>query len=116
MGAALVPLVIVLAVLVLVGAVVVAFSRRQARERQEVLESDTVSFRVPEGQDPAALLAALHTAGYDAALATAATDPVLAVTTEGPADREAIRSVIATAPTNPEGDHLGTREIRFLDE
>lgn len=116
MGAAIVPLVIGLVVLAVIAAAVVVAGRRQQQVRRRVVDTDSVRFRVPAGQDATSLLASLHTAGYDAALTTADTDSVVAVAVEGPTDREAVRSVIASAPLNPEGDPPPPREVRFLDE
>lgn len=116
MGAALVPIIIVLAVLVLVIAALVALGRRQRELRREIAASDAVRFRVPEGQDPASVLAALRMAGYEAALTTGDIDTVLSVPVTSPGDREGVRSVIAEAPLNPEGDQPKHHEVRFLDE
>ena len=118
MGAALVPLVIVLAVLILIAAGVVVFGRRQNRRREQVSRSDTVRYRVPEGQDPASVLAGLNAAGYDAVVTSAEAGPVVAVRVESPNPqaREGIRTVIADAPLNLEGDRPAARDVRFLDE
>lgn len=116
MGAALVPLIIVLAALVLVAAGVVAFGRRQAQRREDVLGSGAVRYPVPEGQDPAPILAALHEAGYQAVMAGATAERVVAVHVEAPESRDAVRSVIAGAPQNLEGDPPATHDVRFLDE
>jgi hypothetical protein len=116
MGAAIVPIIILVAVLALVIAGLVALGRHQQQQRREVVASDAVHFRVPEGQDPASLLASLRMAGYDAAMTSADTDTVLSVPVASPGDREGVRSVIATAPLNPEGDQPVPHEVRFLDE
>jgi hypothetical protein len=116
MGAALVPLVMVLAALVLIAVGLAAFGRRQARRRQEVLEGHTVRYPVPDWQDPAPILAALHRAGYTAVMAGATAERVVAVHVETPESREAVRSVIAGAPLNLDEDRPAPHDVRFLDD
>jgi hypothetical protein len=109
-------LVIVLPVLV-VFVVVPAMRRRDEAVKEETRLFPTLRYHVPEGQDPAAVLAALETEGYAATLSPApATHEVLIPCRSG-AERERahVRSVIAHASLNMEGDPAD-RVVVFDDE
>lgn len=115
-------------VILVVGLVVWGLRRRKQRtdvvlEEREEHEVATVTYRVPRGQDPAAVLAVLFQEHY-----AAAEDPEfptdIVITLPGragdgtePQERERVRRLIAErAPLNMEGDPSGVRVVRFLDE
>ena len=111
----------VLAVLVWVALyLVVPWARGEARQRRELVEADeSLIYEVPEGQDPAAVVAALRHDGLDA------TEVIRhgrqRVVISGPSDREDLRprarAVIAEKATwNLEGDPAGDHRVRFVDE
>lgn len=120
---------LLLALVVLVVLLVVFFAggfglMRRHREPTPGLDSDVVPERaslrytVPDGQDPAAVIAALRVAGYDAARDSVGNtnDVVIACEEDTPELRERVRSVIAAdAPLNMEGDPM-PGQVRFADE
>ena len=116
MGAALVPVLIGLAVLVVAVLVVQAASRRQQDKVEETRRPDvgTLRYAVPDGQDPAAVVTALQNEGYDAVVE--GTEVVVPCRTDPQRERAHVRSVIAAAPLNLEGDPAQQREVRFRDE
>ena len=67
MSAVLVPILLVILVLVIASVAVVRMNRRkEAREaRAKSGETEFLRYRMPEGQDPAAVLAALRQEGFD---------------------------------------------------
>lgn len=86
----------------------------------EALDGPVVTYEVPEGQDPVALLTTLRQAGYEAQPGHPPTPPVVHVACR-PGDREELRRTIASAPANIEGDSaeragVATRPVRFTDE
>lgn len=99
---------------------------RYLRQREEVVkgavatgQADALRYHVPTGQDPAAIMAALHNAGFEATPETAGvTQDLLIVTNNGRnADRAAVRRIIAhDADLNLEGDPSPTQSVRFADE
>ena len=111
-------LVIVIPVVVVIAAIGALRRRRDAVMGEvEAYPTDTLRYHVPEGQDPAAVLAALETDGYHATLAPSPnTDDVLIPCRAG-SDRERahVRAVIAHADQNMEGDP-GDRPVLFADE
>lgn len=98
MGALFVPIVIVLIFLVAGAVALVAMSRRrqEAKEHVERPEVKTVRYRIPPGQDPAAVVSALSAAGFDAV--EYATADELAVPYDSDSERARIEQVIAEAP------------------
>ncbi|MGH3346777.1 MAG: hypothetical protein ACRDO4_07325 [Nocardioides sp.] len=118
MGAAIVPLIMALAVLVVGAAGLAVNGRRLAYLRDQVLDPGAVRYGVPHGQDPASVLAGLQRAGYEAVLSSADLHTLVAVRVDScdPRAREGIRTVIAHAPLNLEGDRAAARDVRFLDE
>lgn len=118
MGALLIP-VIVLLVLLVLGLV---WMRRWGQEHQHHAETladpgtPTLDYHVPEGQDPATVVAALQGAGYSTAVDPGDTQ---LVRVECAADeRERVRSVIGSVDTTgiDSGAPLHTHTIRFQDE
>lgn len=87
---------------------------RALRRRQPVPEIE-LRFRSPVGQDPAAVLGKLHRAGVTAVpdLIGGETEVVISCP---PGDRERVRSVIADAPRDMDGDPLDSPSVRFSDE
>lgn len=110
------------AVLACAGVLVMVPWVRAEMAREDELASrdrDVLTYEVPEGQDPTAILVALSLAGITAA-------PVLRhgrrlVLIDDSAGRHAAlrrraRSVIAHAPLNTLGDPAPPHDVRFLDE
>lgn len=116
MGAAVVPVLIVLAVLVVAALVLSSASRRQRGQVEETHrpEVGTLRYAVPDGQDPAAVVNALQQEGFDAV--AEGPDVVVPCRTDPQRERAHVRWVIATAPLNLEGDPAPEREVRFRDE
>lgn len=113
-----VPLVIVIAI---VWGAVRYFRRREDAVKEAVAtgEVEALRYHVPTGQDPAAIMAALQTAGYDAMPATAGVtqDLLIVARNGGRVDRAAVRHVIEhDADLNLEGDPSPTDSARFADE
>jgi len=116
MGAALVPALLVLVVLV-VGAVALAAISRRQRERVDEThrpEVSTLRYLVPEGHDPVPIVTALQREGYDAV--SEGQEVVVPCRTDPERERARVRAVIAAAPLNLEGDPASGREVRFTDE
>jgi hypothetical protein len=78
---------------------------------------ETLTYHVPDGQDAAAVLAALETEGYAATLSPAPATHDVVIPCHSGADRERahVRAVIAHASLNMEGD-AGERRVVFEDE
>jgi hypothetical protein len=125
MGVVLVPVLLVLIVLV-VGVVAVRRFSRDAVHESDRLQSSrrpTLRYLVPPGQDPAAVLAALLAAGYDASPDSepGPSSPMVIIgsRTGGPPDREAVRATLAEVPgstVNPEESLPVDASVRFTDE
>lgn len=99
-------------------------SSRQARAQDEVKSGavDTLRYRVPEGWDPATVLAALQKEGFDAVPdlnngSGATQDLLIPCPDDVEQHRARVRSVIESAE---EADFIGDREqlprVRFADE
>ena len=119
MSAVLVALLLLIIPVVVALWAITALRRRDDAVKAEAFspETDTLRYHVPDGQDPAAVLAALEVEGYRATLAPApATDDVLIPCRTG-AERERahVRAVIAHAALNLEGDP-GDHPVVFADE
>ena len=121
--------VIALVVLVLLGVVLMMWLNRvsaHTRERHEALSESptTLRYAVPEGQDPAVVIAALERAGYTAVRGPAPSmdddGDVLIDSPHGTPDREKVREVIAGVDTMNLGSAhpapQGERTPRFIDE
>jgi len=123
MAAILIP--VVLVVIALVAGALTA-KRFMAREQARASKLDrgartTVRYQVPHGQDPAAVLARLHQAGYEAVVdpGVANTGELLIAGREGHRlDREELRGILGgVTQLNMEGDQLpAAPPIRFADE
>lgn len=116
MLAVLIPVIIVVVVAAAAVAGVIAVTRRQTRRADHVDHGDVAAlrYRVPEGQDPSAIVAALHQEGY--AAVGESQDVVVPCRADPDRERAHVRSVIAAAGTNIEGDPSPEQEIRFADE
>lgn len=121
MSAVLVPLILVVLVL-LVGAVYVVRTTRRGQEREARAkggETESLRYTVPEGQDPAAVMAALRLEGFEPVpdSATAGRDVLIPCPAGKERERARVRAVLAhAAPLNLEGDPADTSSVRFADE
>lgn len=118
---------LVLGVVFVVVAIVVVFLllpilRRATQERVRAHQwaksedVDTLRYRVPEGQDPAAVMAALRGEGFEPVGDIDDSQDVL-VPCRTDSDRERVREAIAVAGMNLEDeDGTGPDGVRFLDE
>ncbi|HEY6935104.1 MAG TPA: hypothetical protein VI452_17015 [Marmoricola sp.] len=117
---------VIIALLVVVGFIVFAavrFLHRQARHQDEVKSApvDTLRYRVPEGQDPAIVLAALQKEGFKAIPDVQGAGPSHDVLIPCPDDTERhrahVRSIIqSTEQVNFEGDQRQIPQVKFADE
>jgi FtsZ-interacting cell division protein ZipA len=112
---------IVLIAIVVIGLVVAAL--RQSRKAETLKEptGSALRYRVPEGQDAAAVIAVLQTHGYEAATDPDSTHEAIVVIQcpNGAADdRDEVRGVLAQeAKLNMEGDRdPALTPVHFLDE
>lgn len=119
MSAVLVAVIVIVIPVVIVLAAVTALRRRDDAVKAEAFSptTDTLRYHVPEGQDPAAVLAALETEGYAATLSPAPAIHEVLIPCRSGAERERahVRAVIAHAALNMEGDP-GDRAVIFTDE
>jgi hypothetical protein len=108
----------------LVVLVFAALGLRRMHHRNEAIRRESASpavgvlrYHVPEGQDPAAVLAALETEGYAATLSPGPATHDVMIPCRSGADRERahVRAVIAHAALNMEGDP-GDHPVVFADE
>ncbi len=93
----------------------------QAAERNEpgALTTETVRYRVPDGQDPLVLMSALERAGFTTALDEVAAEKILAIACPHgrDQDRDRIRSVLEDADRSSlEGPQVRTGRVAFEDE
>ncbi|MFI2708195.1 hypothetical protein ACH5WX_11690, partial [Nocardioides sp. CER28] len=106
MSAVLVAAIVVIIPMVVIVAAVSALRRRDAAVKAEAFSptTDTLCYHVPEGQDPAAVIAALETEGYAATLSPAPAIHDVLIPCRSGADRERahVRSVISHAALNME--------------
>ncbi len=119
------PGLVIAAALLIVLLFVVFLVVPAARDRQRVArsinapETATLEYRVPESQDPALVLAALASDGYQAALAPEDTRLVRVACPPG-VDRERarVRAVISTATSSAidHGAPVHADRVRFTDE
>jgi hypothetical protein len=88
------------------------------RTTEHVDPDETLRYVVPEGQDPAAVMAALAPAGYVARVEDEEGTRVLVIVEEDGErpDRGAVRALIARTSTTIQDPALTTSEVRFLDE
>jgi len=116
-------IVVVLGVVVVFGLVplVQRFNEQRRRVQDEVKHGDVeaVRYQVPEGQDPAVVMAALRHEGFEPVGDQEATAQDILVPCSSSSDRDRVRRVIASAPTSLEGGPhpaAGPHEVRFTDE
>jgi len=94
----------------------------QRRRAEELTRSDSVStvrYVVPQGQDPAVVMANLRHEGFEPVGDSTATEQEILVPCSSDVDRDRIRHAIAAAPTSLEGGPHPAgddSEIRFTDE
>jgi hypothetical protein len=119
LAGAVVLLVVVLVVVVVATTLGGARSAKAGDTGTTTVEGPTVEYRVPEGQDPVAIISRLRQAGYDAMPAESALDPTVVVVCP-PDRREELRRVIASTPmSSVEDPHEGgtsPHRVRFVDE
>lgn len=90
-----------------------------ARGKTERVDPDDVlRYAVPEGQDPAAVMAALAPAGYVARLTEDVDTRVLVIAEEEGErpDRGRVRALIAQSSTTIQDPAAAPSDVRFLDE
>jgi len=119
-GGIILPIILVLGVLLLLF-VVLPWMRTESRHRSKLVspETETLEYRVPEGQDPAAVVAALRKDGLDAMTVSRAGDQLVLIGAEGGVQRirGRARAVIAhESDLNIEGDPAPEVDVRFTDE
>lgn len=121
MAAPIVP-VIVLVVAVLIIVVALLRSGRRAEERKHQAQespAETLRYHVPAGQDPAAVIGALASEGYDAVRdSDANTSDILVLCGAGKErERAHVRAVIEhVAPMDMEGNPMPPHPVAFADE
>lgn len=111
--------VVVLGLVAALVSVTVTSRRARLEGAEDVVSADrTLRYRVPEGQDPARLLAALWAEDYDAAVdpGERGQDIVVSFSDDREAHRDKVREVLRRAPTTMEGDRAVDRPVRFADE
>ncbi len=109
----------------IVLAVVVGVVRARRRRRPgvpapapapvPVLVPVRLRFRMPNGHDPAAALAALRVAGFTADPASAEGHSELVITCLS-SEREQVREVLHDAPSSMSGNALDAAAVTFQDE
>ncbi len=102
------------AVVVLVAGVVGVLRRRRRRRRVE--NTDDLRYRVPVGQDSAAVLATLRVAGFRATPETVAGDQRVVIICDPVADRQRVRALVGAAILDVDGHPAGAGSVSFLDE
>lgn len=125
MGAVLVPVILVLILVVLAAIAVKGFSRAEVRHSDRLQNADrpTLRYEVPRGQDPAAVLAGLHQAGYEASPDSepGPSSPIVIIgDTGGAPDREAVRRTLSdldgTNIVPEESGQVHRSRVKFVDE
>ena len=101
--------------------VVIPWMRGQERERERIADprQESLVYEVPEGHDPAAIVAALRNDGLEATeVLRQGRQRVVIACPEGRLDlRPRARALIANeADLNLEGDPAMKREVTFVDE
>jgi hypothetical protein len=112
--------VVVVVVLVVAGLMLKRFGSDHARRQEAVLTDarETLSYRVPEGQDPAAVLVALTRGGFEAVSAPGDSHLIVIECPMGVSQqREELRTLLENeAPLNLEEDPNNVDRARFTDE
>jgi len=115
-------LVVLLAIIVLAAVyVVVPWMRGESRLRERLTEpgKESLVYEVPEGQDPATVVAALRNNGLEAAevMREGRQRVVISEASAGEDLRSRAREIIAKeADLNLEGDPSAPRKVTFADE
>jgi len=120
MGAALVPVVIVL-VLLAVGLVLVKRLGRDGEQRRDevMTAAHRLRYDVPAGQDPAAALVALSRHGFEAVADPDDLHSLVIMCPLGSGQREEVRVVLeneAMQTVDGRDQRLSNEPVRFLDE
>ena len=110
--------ILAIAAWLLFGALAITGSAGYRRAPEEHDEAKELRYVVPEGQDPAAILAALTHHGYRARLSDAERLRVVCVTCPHgkDLDRDDVRAVIAGVGTTLEDTVPFPHDVHFLDE
>jgi hypothetical protein len=112
--------VVTVLVLVFVGLMLQRFGAEGARRQEAVLTEarETLSYRVPEGQDPAAVLVALSRCGFEAVSAPGDSHLLVIECPMGVSQqREEVRTLLENeAPLNLEEDPNTVQRATFTDE
>jgi hypothetical protein len=112
--------VVVVIVLVVAGLMLKRFGAETARRQEAVMTEarETLSYRVPEGQDPAAVLVALSRGGFEAVSAPGDSHLLVIECPMGVSQqREEVRTLLVNeAPLNLEEDPNNIERARFTDE
>jgi hypothetical protein len=126
MGAVLVPVILLIVVLVLAWFAVQRFGRREIQRSDRLQNADrsTLRYEVPEGQDPAAVLAGLRGAGYyvspDSEPGPSSPIVIIGEAQGGEPDREAVRRTLTeldgTNVVPEESATVRRSRVRFVDE
>jgi hypothetical protein len=125
MGAVLVPVILLVLVLVVGAIAVKQFGRREIQHSDRLQNADraTLRYQVPEGQDPAVVLAGLRRAGYDASADSepGPSSPIVIIGEHGgDPDREAVRRTLSeldgTNVVPEESASVKPSRVRFVDE
>ncbi len=109
----------VIAWLVFSGVATNRAAKEAARQEPGDPRVETLEYRVPDGQDPTVLVAALQQAGYTAALDDVRAEKHLVISCPGGRehDRDRIRTVIDGADrTSIEGPEIRAGRVAFEDE
>lgn len=125
MGAVLVPVILLIVVLVAAWFAVKRFGRREVERSDRLQNADrpTLRYEVPAGQDPAAVLAGLRQAGYDASADSepGPSSPIVIIGDRGgEPDREEVRRALCeldgTNVVPEESGQVRRTQVRFVDE
>lgn len=119
-GATLVIVVLVVIAVVIAGLMFKRFGDENRRRQEAVRENprQVLRYRVPEGQDPAAVLVALTHGGFEAVTSPDDTQMVVVQCPMGADEqREEVRTLIENeAALNLEDDPHNPGTVRFTDE
>jgi hypothetical protein len=125
MGAVLFPVILVIVVIVIAAVAIKRFGNREVArsDRLQYADRTTLRYEIPPGQDPAAVLAGLRGAGYDASPDSepGPSSPIVIIGAHGGSpDREAVRRTLSeldgTNVVPSESGRVERSRVRFLDE
>jgi hypothetical protein len=97
-------------------AVIVVTLRRYLRRRPHGARAREVRYHVPNGQDPAAVLAAMRVEGLSARPENVAGEPEVVISLRTPGGRDRVREIVRKAPKNMQGDPHAVDSVLFSDE